>query len=194
MEQSQPGTPVPAAGRFGWKRRMGVHEAYHRNLANRFLHWFCIPLELWAVVKLLSLVPLVPDFQVDLALVLILVLAPIYLLTEPVIGSLMLAFLGASWYSAHHVLPSLAWPGAFLAVGLFAVTFGAQVLVGHHVFEEGRDDTEKNLREFAETKNPIPLVLVFYYHLVEIVLNVGYRPALRKDIAVFTTTEIRSWE
>ncbi len=184
---------LPSSGAFGWKRRMGVHEAYHQSTANRLLHWLCIPVELWAVVKLASLVPILPAYHIDLALVLIVALAPVYLLTELLAGTLMVAFLAGSWYVAGLVFPETTWAGALAVVVAFALTFGAQVAIGHGVFEEGRDDTQKNLEEFASTKNPIPLVLVFYYHLVELLLLVGYRPALRRDIQAFTDAERRTW-
>jgi uncharacterized membrane protein YGL010W len=175
-------------GAFGWKRRMGVHEAYHQRGANRVLHWLLIPVELWAVVKLLAWVPL--PAGLDLGLLVILTIAPVYLATELVLGGLMVGFLLACWTSAGALLvaPSpLAVLGVLL---LFAVSFGLQVAVGHGVFEQGRDDTDKNLRELAQTKNPIPILLVFYYHLVEIALLLGYRPALRRQIADFTREEL----
>jgi len=178
-------------GFFRWKERMGIHEAYHQNITNRFIHWSCIPLELWAVVKLLSLVPLVENF--DLALLTVLIISPIFVLTEIFIGSLMIAFLIVCWKTATLVLvDSYLW-GMGLAVTLFSVTFFIQVAIGHKIFEGGRDDTEKNIAEFAETKNPIPLLLVFYYHLVEIILNLHYRPDLKSDIEKFKQKEILSW-
>ncbi len=170
---------------------MGVHEAYHQSPANRWIHWVCIPLELFAVVKLLSLVPL--GGPLDLSLVIIALAAPIYALTELAVGLTMAGILTGCWWIATHG-PRLG-PGweALLALALFAATFGVQVGVGHRSFEGGRDDTEKNLAELRRTKNPIPLLLVFYYHLVEIFFAVGYRPGLRRDIAAFTAREIATW-
>ena len=166
-------------GFFQWKRRMGVHEAYHRNAVNRLLHWAFIPLELWAVVKLFSLVPLGPF---DLSLAVIAAIAPLYLLTDVLMGAAMVAFLLGCRQVALGVLPTSPLWGAAVAVLVFAVTFGAQVGVGHRVFEEGRDDTDQNLAEVARTRNPLPVLLVFYYHLVELFLAVGYRPALKAQI------------
>jgi uncharacterized membrane protein YGL010W len=177
-------------GIFGWKRRMGVHEAYHRATLNRVLHWICIPLELWAAVKLLTLVPLGP---IDLGLVVVIAVAPIYLLTEPLIGAVMSAFLGACWWTSHLIVPSAPWIGAAFGVGLFALAFALQVGVGHRIFEEGRDDTSKTLAELRRTFSPIPILLVFYYHLVELFLAAGYRPRLARDIAAFTERELASW-
>src|SRR5687768_6036726 len=107
-------------GMFGWKRRMGVHEAYHTHPLNRWMHWQCIPLELWAVVKLASLASF---GSFDLALVLIAILAPIYVLAEPLLGSLMVGFLAGCWYVATWVLPAQPIAGAIVAVIVFALSF-----------------------------------------------------------------------
>ncbi len=164
---------------------MGIHAAFHRSLANRILHWLAIPFELAAVVVLLSFVRVGP---IDLALVGLVLLAPIYLATELLIGALMVGFLAGCRALALHLSPSLAT--VLGAIGVFAVTFGVQVRVGHGIFENGRDDTNQNLAELRKTKNPIPILLVFYYHLVEIVLMLGYRPQLKRDIEAFTAQEL----
>jgi hypothetical protein len=65
--------------------------------------------------------------------------------------------------------------------------------VGHVVFEGGGDDTEKNLAELRRTKNPIPILLVFYYHLVEILLAAGYRPRLKEEIDSFTRMDLATF-
>jgi uncharacterized membrane protein YGL010W len=179
-----------SAGFFEWKRRMGVHEAYHRDAINRVVHWVCIPLELFAVVKLLTLVPIGP---MNAGLVAVCLVAPVYLLTDALMGAAMVAILGAFAWSAPLVLPSHPFLAAGAAVVLFALTFGAQVGIGHRVYESGRDDTEKNIAELRRTKNPIPILLVFYYHLVELFLASGYRPALARDIHAFTERELASW-
>lgn len=167
---------------------MGVHAAYHRSFANRLLHWLAIPCELASVVTLLSFVHVGP---IDLALIGLVLVAPIYLATEPLIGALMVGFLAGCRAGALHLSPSLAT--VLGAASVFAVTFGVQVRIGHGVFEEGRDDTNQNLAEVRRTKNPIPILLVFYYHLVEIVLLMGYRPQLKRAIAELTEKELADW-
>lgn len=171
---------MSATGAFGWKRRMGVHEAYHQDFHNRLVHWFCIPSELLAVAALLAAIPLGPAR--DAALVAVILLAPIYVATEPLLGAFMIAFLaGCRWLSLQALDVSVA--GTIVgAIVLFAVTFAIQIRVGHGLYEEGRDDTEQNLAELRRTKNPIPILLVFYYHLVELAFAVGYRPALRAEV------------
>ena len=177
-----------ATSAFDWKRRMGRHEAYHQSAGNRAVHWICIPIELGALVFLFSAAPL-PVKGLDLALVLIALLAPIYLLTEPLAGLLMVGFLVA----CHRLIATAPLHGAGragLGALLFAVSFAVQVGIGHRFFERGRDDTALNLAEFGATWNPIPLLLVPYYHLVEILLALGYRPSLKQEIAASTREEL----
>jgi uncharacterized membrane protein YGL010W len=167
---------------------MGVHEAYHLSPANRALHWLCIPLELWAVVTLLAAAPLGPLH--DAALVAVVVVAPIYLATEPLLGSLMVLFLASCRALGLRFLAlAPSWAAATAAL-TFALAFAAQIRVGHGIFEGGRDDTKDNLAELGRTKNPIPILLVFYYHLVEIALAAGYRPALDRDIRAYRDAEL----
>jgi len=178
---------MAGAGVFQWKRRMGVHEAYHRARGNRVVHWVAIPFELGAVVTLLALARV---GAVDLALVGLVLVAPIYLATDVLLGALMVGFLAAWRWLALHFLAGMGGPAALGAAVVFAITFAVQVRVGHGVFEEGRDDTRQNLAELRSTKNPIPILLVFYYHLVEIALVLGYRPQLRREIEAVTAQEV----
>ena len=166
---------------------MGVHEAYHLSRANRIIHWLCIPLELLAVLKLLSLVALGP---IDLAVVVIIGVGVIYLATEPLAGALMiLGLVGLHAVALRCSTGALAIDAA-AAVGLFVVPFVIQTRVGHQIYEQGIDDTEKNLAELRRRLDPIPILLVFYYHLVEILFAFGYRPALRREVERYRDDEL----
>src|SRR5690349_9881 len=146
--------------RFDWVRRMGMHEAYHQSAANWLMHWVCIPLELFAFLKLVSLVQIGP---IDLALIVVVVVGAIYVAAEPLGGLLMSALLGGLWFSASRATSGSTWIDALAAVGLFVAAFTAQTQIGHRVFEHGVDDTQKNVAELARTKNPVPILLVFFY-------------------------------
>jgi uncharacterized membrane protein YGL010W len=159
---------------FDWVRRMGVHEAYHLDPTNRLIHWICIPLELAALLKLLSLVPT----PVDLGLVAIGAIGLLYLAVDRIGGAAMIGMLIGLWALAATLTSGSAHLDALVAVGAFALAFVFQTRVGHGVFERGLDDTAMNLAEFRRTKNPIPLVLVFYYHALELLFAAGYRPTL----------------
>jgi uncharacterized membrane protein YGL010W len=177
-----------AHGTFEWQRRMGVHEAYHRSGVNRLIHWVCIPLELACAAKLLALASW--STWLDGAIVGIAALGVVYLATEIVMGAAMVGLLLALREAALRVSSGTWSIDALAAAALFVALFQFQTRVGHGVFERGIDDTDKNFAELGRTKNPIPIVLVFYYHLVELFLAAGYRPALRAAIAAHTREEL----
>jgi len=156
---------------------MGVHEAYHVSSINRWIHWICIPLELWGVLKLAALVKFggAGDLTFDLGLGLIVILAPIFLAVDVLGGLLMALMLLGLWASGKYLFLDMPWS---LGSGLvaFVVPFLIQTKVGHVKFEpDGRDDTDVNIREFKNTKNPIPLILIFFYHLMQVLFALGYR-------------------
>ena len=166
-------------GIFEWKRRMGVHWAYHTSSTNRLIHFLCIPFQLFGLIKLLSLLPSVAEW--DWALLFIIATAPLYLLPHLPAGVCMVAMLlGLRWLGLQ--LPG-SWIGLLIGAFTLVVPFMIQTQIGHKLFEPGqRDDTEKNIKEFLATKNPIPLALIFYYHMVELWLLLGVQPALKQEI------------
>lgn len=169
---------------FDWVRRMGVHEAYHLSPVNRVIHWTCIPLELAALLKLLALMP------GSLDLVAIAGVGVVYLATDLGAGALMVGLLVVLRALVAPLTSGTPFVDGVVAVALFVAAFVFQTRVGHGVFEHGIDDTAMNLAEFRRTRNPIPLVLVFYYHLWELLLALGYRPALQQAIADHRTAEL----
>lgn len=163
---------------------MGVHEAYHLDGRNRLVHWLAILVELVMVVKLLSLarvegVGLGPLGTLDLSLVVLAAVGLVYVAADVVAGLLMVALLLGLRGVALRFTTGSGVADAAIAVVVFVVAFTIQTRVGHGVFEKGVDDTEKNIAELRRTKNPIPILLVFYYHLVELLFAAGYRPKLR---------------
>lgn len=150
---------------------------------------------------------------------LIIASGPIWLLPEPLSGSLMISLLYILYTVAGFAVASHSTL-SLLVIGVLCtfVPFLVQLLVGHRlvtirlcltltrVFEkDARDDTNKNVKEFKKTGNFIPLVLVFYYHVVcsrklyefllpqvEVVLMTGYQPDLKKEIERFTEQEKKS--
>jgi uncharacterized membrane protein YGL010W len=157
---------------------MGVHEAYHRDPINRVIHWVCIPIELAAVVKLLGSIPA----PVDLGLVAITLVGVLYVLADVGAGAGMTLLLLGLRALVTPLTTGSTPLDALLAIVVFGAAFVVQTRVGHGVFERGIDDTEMNLAELARTKNPIPILLVFAYHSLELLFAVGYRPALRARV------------
>lgn len=178
-------------GIFEWKRRMGVHLAYHQSSMNRLIHFICFPCQLIGLLKLLSLLPSMGEW--DVSLLLIIALSPIFILPEMLSGMLMVVlFMGLRFVALE--LPG-SWVGLLMGVLFFAISFTIQTEIGHKVFEEnGRDDTEKNINELLETKNPIPFLLVFYYHVLNLLLLFGYRPKLKEEIEIHLKEEQSHFE
>jgi len=157
---------------------MGVHEAYHLHPINRVIHWICIPIELAAVVKLLALVP----SRVDLGFVAVVLVGILYGLADTVAGACMTLLLLVLHTIVVPLTTGWAVLDAVFAATVFIAAFAIQTRVGHGIFERGIDDTEMNLAEFARTKNPIPLLLVFAYHGLELLFAAGYRPAINARV------------
>jgi uncharacterized membrane protein YGL010W len=153
---------------------MGVHEAYHLDRTNRVIHWLCIPIELAAAVKLLGLIP----SPIDIGLLAIVTVGVLYVAADRVGGAVMVALLVALRALVAPLTTGAVALDVAAAALLFAAAFVFQTRVGHGIFERGVDDTTMNLAEFRRTHNPIPLLLVFYYHALELLFALGYRPAL----------------
>lgn len=181
--ETPPVTETPA---FDWVRRMGVHEAYHLDPTNRLIHWVCIPIQLAAVLKLLALMPV----PVDLGLVAIVLVGIVYVRADLLGGGSMVALLLALRALVAPLTSGFTVLDAGLAAATFAAAFVFQTRVGHGIFERGVDDTAMNLAELARTKNPIPIVLVFAYHALELLFALGYRPALRDTIEHYRSGEL----
>lgn len=141
-------------------------------------------------------------------------MGPIFLLIEPLCGAVMISLLYIVYVLAGFARNYYS-PLPLLVVSILCVvaSFLTQTVVGHRyvanlfrmtifcssmtnasrLFEEDcRSDTNKNMKEFKATKNPLPLILVFYYHIVELVLLTGYRTDLREEIRKFTEKEKKS--
>lgn len=165
---------------------MGVHEAYHLDPTNRLIHWVCIPIELAAVIVLLGLLP----FPLDLSLIAIVLVGVVYLAADLGGAAFMVLLLLALRAVVRPLTTGSALLDATIASAAFAAAFVFQTRVGHGVFERGIDDTEQNLAEFGRTRNPIPLLLVFYYHALELLFAASYRPALRRAMEEHRTAEL----
>lgn len=166
---------------------MGIHLAYHESRANRVIHGACIPFELFAIVLLLSQVRIA---GLPFALIALAFVGIVYLRTDLLIGAAMIALLLGLTLAAHVTSPVPSIAAVALSVAIFATTFLIQLRVGHGIYEAGVDNTDCNLGEFWETKNPVPLLLVFYFHLAHLILSLGYRPELKAQVEDVRTAEL----
>ena len=174
-------------GRFDWIERMGVHEAYHQNPINRWIHWICIPLELWSIIKFLSLIRFA-DY--NLALLVVLVVSLIYILVDLVAGMAMTFFLFIMLTSAVYINMGALWKEILFSVLVFVASFLFQTKIGHGIFEKGVDDTTRNIDEFKKNKDPIPMILIFYYHFLQILFSFGYRTDLFTQMKNYRNLEM----
>ena len=114
---------------FQWERRMGVHLAYHQDPVNYMAHTLLIPLQLLGLVGVCSAFPL--SGSVTLAHAVLLAIAPVYLLPEPLVGVAVMSFLLACC-----AMVSWAGLGPWLCLALFAIPFSIQTQVAHRLFEQ----------------------------------------------------------
>lgn len=158
---------------FNWEQRMGNHLAYHRNKINNAVHLICIPAIVYGLLIVMSVIDSVTSISVTVGL--LLVLGIVFLLVDIIVGAVVVALLFFAAFQLSNPSEALVFS---LVVGLVWMIgpFVVQTQVGHRVFEdEGRDDTEINIKEFRETLNPIPLVLIFFYHAMEVAMLLGYK-------------------
>ncbi|MGB3773120.1 MAG: hypothetical protein WBA00_18440 [Rhodococcus sp. (in: high G+C Gram-positive bacteria)] len=160
-------------------------------MLNRVVHWVCIPIEMAAVLGLLSMIRMGP---VDGGIVAVLVLGALYVATDVVLGTVWTSALFGLWFLSRSVLDGRPVWVAVVPVALFAVTFATQLVVGHRIGERGLDDTSMNLFCARSDRNVVPLLLVFYYHVVELAFMAGYRPDVRAQVDAVTRREIERIE
>lgn len=180
------------SGKFDWIERMGVHLAFHTNPINKFMHLILIPFELMGAIALIGAIPFpfeASDCFSYPSLITILLLAAIYVQTDIICGVTFTGFLVVLQAAVFEFMAFAGITGgwrALFGLALF-VFFGLiQTQIGHKKFEpEGRDDTEKNMVEFQKTGHPIPLLLIFYYHWVEVFFMFGYKPELKSRVEFF---------
>jgi uncharacterized membrane protein YGL010W len=178
------------SGKFDWVKRMGVHLAFHTNPINKTMHLILIPFELMGAIALIGRDPLeATNFFSYPSLITILLLGMIYVQTDIICGATFTGFLVLLQAAVFEFMAFVGITGgwrALFGLGLFVVFGLVQTQIGHKKFEpEGRDDTEKNVVEFQKTGRPIPLLLIFYYHWVEVFFMLGYKPELKSRVEFF---------
>lgn len=121
----------------GWLAEYGE---YHRNHANKVLHWICVPLIMLSLIVLFAAIPRPTAFTFSpwmhwgtmllvLALIYYFVLAPRLALGMLVVGA---ALIFATWG-----LQQLPWPLAITGAIIFVASWIGQ-FIGHRFFEHNR--------------------------------------------------------
>ena len=151
-----------------WTTRMGNHDAFHQSIPNKLIHALMIPVQLWGIVHLVS--ALINPLWFLLAI------SPVYVLCDAVSGASFVLFL--------YIISFIRSDTHFLwGAVMFVVANLIQTKIGHSFEIGGRDDTAINIAELKKTKNPVPTLLIFYYHWVEAFLMFGYRSDIKLEVA-----------
>jgi len=154
--------------------QMAVYAAYHRNEANKGIHFVFVPLIVWSAMGLLGLIPgvLVAGIDITVALVATLALLAYYLRLDLPLGIAMVVLFTVLLVTALELdtrLGGLALP-VFAAV--FALSWIAQI-VGHHYFEGRKPALVDNLWQVFVA--PIFVVAEWAFAL-------GLRRGLREEV------------
>ena len=193
---------------FNWEQRMGIHFAHHQSKANVMLHSITVPFIVFGFLLLLQQFKLLEisdgGFQIDLGLVFCVLTIPVWYQTDPLCGSTFSILLFAIHYVASILFPPSSSAsddynnivyGLLLLLGSIIV----QIQVGHGLLESNSqyDDANTNRLDLSEImhrvfKNPIPVLLVLYYHWIDMFLLLGYKPELRQRIDTYAKQHLQS--
>jgi len=180
-------------GPFEWKRRMGIHLAFHQNGTNIFLHAVFSIVNAWAVLLIMFPFQIpgltIASIPVDLAMVTLGLVFIIYALMD-----FRTSVLVTAAYALTYPLcaPMMEWLGGsawlMVALGVFLTFFAlaVQVFIGHGISEKGLDDATDNFKELFETKNPLYISVLPFYTYLDLLFMLGYRPELAKFIRQMT--------
>jgi len=176
-------------GPFEWKRRMGIHLAFHRDPKNILLHAVFSIVNAWALLLIFFpfQVPGVSVFsvQVDVAMLLLCVVFMIYAMLD--VGA---AILVTGAYALTYPLCALVMEllqgsaSLMVALGVFLTFFSlaVQVFIGHNIAEKGIDDAVENFKELFESKNPVYFILLPFYTYLDLLFLAGYKAEKAKFI------------
>ncbi len=175
-------------GLFQWKRRMGIHLAFHRDPMNIFLHalfpafnalgilMMCYPF----FIELPFNNPLLPE-NISLALLVLAGSFLVYLLID-VLAALLVSIPVLVLYPLCQISfelldQSVLWM-ALAGLTMFFVALWIQVGIGHKICEDGIGDEVENIAELFESKNPIPFIVLPVYTILDLLFMLGYRKKL----------------
>jgi len=175
-------------GIFQWKRRMGIHLAFHRDPMNIFLH------ALFPVFNALGVLMICYPFFIDvpgnlsllpqsLSLALLVlagsffIYALIDLLAAILVSLPVLLLYPLCQWSFEALGQSVLWMTC-AGIAVFFVALWIQVGIGHKICEEGIGDEEENIAELFESKNPIPFIVLPVYTILDLLFMLGYRKTL----------------
>jgi len=176
-------------GPFEWKRRMGIHLAFHRDPMNIFLHAVFSIVNAWALLLIFYpfQVPGLSVFSIpiDMAILILVATFIIYALMD-IGAAILVTFAYALTYPLCAPVMELLQGSTLLmvALGVFLTFFALaiQVFIGHNIAEKGIDDAIDNFKELFESKNPLYIMVLPFYTYLDLLFLAGYKPEKAKFI------------
>ncbi|KAI4172013.1 MAG: hypothetical protein LQ346_008673 [Caloplaca aetnensis] len=134
-----------------------------------------VPMPHWLVI---------PNLPPNLGTIAALVYATLYILMEPVAGSLLAPLMLAGTAYANHLTNTYGQTANYWALGLHVTSWIAQ-FIGHGVFEGRAPALMDNLTQ--------AFFLAPFFVWMEVLFRLGYRPELRKRLDEAVEKEVRKY-
>lgn len=176
------------------EKQLVFYGKYHHNQVNIAIHTLCVPFILFTAITILTntpaFIPLpsyltIPNLPLNGGTILALVYCILYILLEPVAGSMaMPIILGVTAYS-HHLTTVAPSSTNTAAAALHAICWIAQ-FVGHGAFEGRAPALLDNLVQ--------ALFLAPFFVWMKILFKFGYRPELQSRIEKEVLKEIEKYK
>jgi len=170
-------------GPFQWKRRMGIHLAFHRDPLNIVLHAVFSIVNAWALLLIFYPFQLsglnLFSVPLDMAMVILVATFIIYALMDIGAALLVTIAFALTYPLCAPVMELLQGStGLMLALGIFLtfLALAVQVFIGHNIAEKGIDDAVDNFKELFESKNPLYITLLPFYTYLDLLFMAGYKP------------------
>eukprot|EP01117_Protostelium_nocturnum_P017137 TRINITY_DN6921_c1_g1_i2.p1 TRINITY_DN6921_c1_g1~~TRINITY_DN6921_c1_g1_i2.p1 ORF type:complete len:200 (+),score=59.28 TRINITY_DN6921_c1_g1_i2:168-767(+) len=185
------------ANKMDLVEQAAIYGSYHNNLYNRIIHFFFVPMIIYAFAVWFALVPLHFNIPIltsinpsvlhgNLSLVLLMALCGYYCIFDPIVAGLLAVLFSAfSFHANHIVVTHTTKETLLLGLVLQVLGWGAQVAVGHAIFEGRRP---------ALTDSLFQVFVSPYFVAVENMFSLGYRKDLAEKIEKRTQELIAEWK
>jgi len=181
-------------GVFQWRRRMGVHLAFHRDPTNIAIHALLSIVNAWAILLIAYPFGLfglsVMNVPIDMAIITLIGMFIVYACMDlggAVITTALFSVTYPLCQPTFELLNESTSLMLLLGIVLTILALAVQVFIGHGIAEKGIDDAIENFAETLETKNPIYIALLPFYTYLDLMFMAGYRPQQAKIIDDITS-------
>ena len=176
-------------GIFDWKRRMGIHLAFHRSPTNIIIHALFSLINVWAILLMAYPFQIINlelfNTTITLAMVILALVFILYAFMDLGAAILITALYSLTYPLCEPIMNWLSNSTALMLVFgsvLTLLALAVQVYIGHNIFEQGIDDASENFDELFSSKNPILFAALPFYTYLDLFFMMGYRPKLAQFI------------